>query len=200
MSTRKKNFLKIVILGDSGVGKTTLLQQYLNGKTSGQSKPTIGADFSKREIMIDNTVVTLQIWDTAGQEKFQSLGYAFYRGADCCALVYDLTNTTSFENLTRWKNGFIENAGPTDPDTFPFVLLGNKLDQEAHKREVPTARGTQWAKENNDMMFYETSALEGTDVEKAFMQMAKQALKRESEQQITMPSSIGDSGTTLRLN
>lgn len=181
MSTRKKNFLKIVILGDSGVGKTTLLQQYLNGKTSGQSKPTIGADFSKREIMIDNTVVTLQIWDTAGQEKFQSLGYAFYRGADCCALCYDLTNAASFDNLNRWKQGFIENAGPTDPASFPFVLLGNKLDQEATKREVATAKGQEWAKENNDMMFYETSALEGTSVESAFMQMARAALKRDQD-------------------
>ena len=68
--SKKSNFLKIVILGDSGVGKTTLLQQYLNGKTTGHSKPTIGDDFSKKEILIDNTVVTLQIWDTAGQEKF----------------------------------------------------------------------------------------------------------------------------------
>jgi Ras-related protein Rab-7A len=92
MAQRKKNFLKIVILGDSGVGKTTLLHQYLNGRIQAKSKPTIGADFSKKEIMIDNTVVTLQIWDTAGQEKFQSLGYAFYRGADCCALCYDITS------------------------------------------------------------------------------------------------------------
>lgn len=112
---KKKNFLKIVILGDSGVGKTTILQQYLNGKTTGQSKPTIGADFSKKEILIDNTVVTLQIWDTAGQEKFQSLGYAFYRGADCCALVYDITNQQSFDALSRWRDGFNENAGPQDP-------------------------------------------------------------------------------------
>ena len=66
MATKKKNFLKIVILGDSGVGKTTLLQQYLQGKVTGNAKPTIGADFSKKEIMIDNTLVTLQIWDTAG--------------------------------------------------------------------------------------------------------------------------------------
>ena len=140
MATRKKNFLKIVILGDSGVGKTTLLQQYLNGKTTGQSKPTIGADFSKKEIVVDNTVVTLQIWDTAGQEKFQSLGYAFYRGADCCALVYDITKSQSFDNLGRWKAGFIENAGPSDPHTFPFVCLGNKLDQEG-SRQVPTTKG-----------------------------------------------------------
>ena len=131
MSTRKKNFLKILVLGDSGVGKTTLLQQYLNGKTTGQSKPTIGADFSKKEILIDNTVVTLQIWDTAGQEKFQSLGYAFYRGADCCALVYDITNPQSFDALGRWKDEFIENSRTSDPHSFPFICIGNKLDQEA---------------------------------------------------------------------
>ena len=67
---KKKSFLKIVIIGDSSVGKTTLLQQYLNGKVTGNAKPTIGADFSKKETLIDNQVVTLQIWDTAGQEKF----------------------------------------------------------------------------------------------------------------------------------
>jgi Ras-related protein Rab-7A len=66
MNSKKKNFLKIVILGDSGVGKTTVLQQYVTQKSNAQSKPTIGADFSKKEIIIDNTVVTLQIWDTAG--------------------------------------------------------------------------------------------------------------------------------------
>ena len=140
MSQRKKNFLKIVILGDSGVGKTTLLHQYLNGRIQAKSKPTIGADFSKKEIMIDNTVVTLQIWDTAGQEKFQSLGYAFYRGADCCALCYDITNAQSFEQLEKWREGFIENAGPSDPDTFPFVCIGNKLDLEP-ERSVSTTQG-----------------------------------------------------------
>ena len=105
----------------------------MNGKVQGQSKPTIGADFSKKEILIDNTVVTLQVWDTAGQEKFQSLGYAFYRGADCCALCYDITNLDSFHSLDKWKTGFIENAGPSDPANFPFVCLGNKLDKEEHR-------------------------------------------------------------------
>ena len=176
---KKKNFLKIVILGDSGVGKTTILQQYLSGKT-GQSKPTIGADFSKKEILIDNTVVTLQIWDTAGQEKFQSLGYAFYRGADCCALVYDITSQASFDSLSRWRDGFHENAGPDNPQTFPFVCLGNKLDQE-QDRQVARARGEQWARDNNNMLFYETSAVQGTCVEDAFMEMAKRALKRDAE-------------------
>lgn len=69
-TSRKKNFFKIVILGDSGVGKTTLLQQYVNGQANPNSKPTIGADFSKKDVIIDDQLVTLQIWDTAGQEKF----------------------------------------------------------------------------------------------------------------------------------
>ncbi len=134
MASKKKSFLKIVILGDSGVGKTTLLQQYMTGKISGTAKPTIGADFSKKETVIDNQNVTLQVWDTAGQEKFQSLGYAFYRGADCCILVYDLTNKKSFENLQKWLDGFIENAGPEDPKNFPFLLIANKLDKESERQ------------------------------------------------------------------
>ena len=70
------------------------------------------------------------MWDTAGQEKFQSLGYAFYRGADCCILVYDITNKKSYENLQKWYDGFVENAGPDDVKNFPFLLIGNKVDKE----------------------------------------------------------------------
>ena len=164
---KKKSFLKIVIIGDSSVGKTTLLQQYLNGKVTGNAKPTIGADFSKKETLIDNQVVTLQIWDTAGQEKFQSLGYAFYRGADCCVLVYDITNRKTFENLTKWKQGFIDNAAPDEPKTFPFVILGNKIDRE-NERKVDKREGEEWCQANNNIPFYETSAKEGISVEQAF--------------------------------
>ncbi|KUF84732.1 Ras-related protein Rab-7a [Phytophthora nicotianae] len=92
MSHRKKVLLKLIILGDSGVGKTSLMNQYVNQKFSNQYKATIGADFLTKEIMLDDKLVTMQIWDTAGQERFQSLGVAFYRGADACVLVYDITN------------------------------------------------------------------------------------------------------------
>ena len=107
---KKKNFLKIVILGDSGVGKTSILQQYLNGKVSGNSKPTIGADFSKKEILIDNTVVTLQIWDTAGQERFHSITSSYYRCAMGIMLVYDITNIRSFDNIAKWLRNIDEHA------------------------------------------------------------------------------------------
>ena len=105
-------------------------------------------------------MVTLQIWDTAGQEKFQSLGFAFYRGADCCALCFDLTNPASFEALDKWKDGFIENAGPDDPKNFPFVLIGNKVDREP-ERKVSGQKAEEWCKENNDMQYFETSAKDG---------------------------------------
>ena len=78
-----------------------------------------------------------QIWDTAGQERFQSLGVAFYRGADCCVLVYDVNNAKSFENLDNWRDEFLIQAGPQDPDNFPFVVLGNKIDvDEGNSRVV----------------------------------------------------------------
>ena len=124
---RKKVLLKIIILGDSGVGKTSLMNQYCNKRVSNQYKATIGADFLTKEVMIDDKLVTLQIWDTAGQERFQSLGVAFYRGADACILVYDITAEKSFEQLNSWRDEFLTQANPRDPDNFSFVVIGNKV-------------------------------------------------------------------------
>jgi len=105
--------LKILVIGDSGVGKTSLLKQYVD-KSVASHKPTIGSDFLKKEIMVENSQVTLTIWDTAGQEQYQSLGSSYYRGSDCCALVFDLTEPKSFESLTAWKQRFLEGAAPTN--------------------------------------------------------------------------------------
>lgn len=78
----------------------------------------------------------IQLWDTAGQERFQSLGVAFYRGADCCVLVYDVNSAKSFETLDSWRDEFLIQASPHDPENFPFVVLGNKIDMEENKRQV----------------------------------------------------------------
>ena len=104
------------------------MSQYVNNKFSKQYKATIGADFMTKEIVIDDTVVTLQIWDTAGQERFQSLGVSFYRGADCVMCVYDVNSAKSFESLENWRNEFLVQASPSNPDTFPVVIVGNKID------------------------------------------------------------------------
>eukprot|EP00934_Nitzschia_sp_Nitz4_P003480 Nitzschia sp. Nitz4//scaffold94_size78252//33512//34540//NITZ4_005468-RA/size78252-processed-gene-0.99-mRNA-1//1//CDS//3329560380//3470//frame0 len=141
MATYKKT-LKIVILGDSGVGKTSLMNRYSTGTFTGQYKATIGADFLSKDNVIvtdlygQRTLVTLQIWDTAGQERFQSLGVGFYRGADACLLVYDITDPHSLDNLDHWRKEFLEQVtggalqGLGDASTlFPFVVLGNKMDK-----------------------------------------------------------------------
>ena len=177
----KKCFVKIVAIGDSGVGKTSLIQMFEHTKFTESFKPTIGADFSNKEITIDGRIVTLQIWDTAGQERYQSLGTAFYRGADCCLLVYDITNPTSFENLITWKMSFLQKSMVLMPDTFPFIVVGNKLDIADEQRNVGYEKLQRFCKENGDMVCIETSAKSNKNVEQAFKLLAEQALKRQDE-------------------
>ena len=108
----------------------------VNKKFSASYKATIGADFLTKEVLVDDRLVTMQLWDTAGQERFQSLGVAFYRGADCCVLVYDVNNSKSFDTLDSWRDEFLIQASPMDPESFPFVVIGNKIDVEESKRMV----------------------------------------------------------------
>jgi len=179
--SRKKVLLKVIILGDSGVGKTSLMNQYVHRRFSNQYKATIGADFLTKEVLIDDKLVTLQIWDTAGQERFQSLGVAFYRGADACVLVYDITDSKSFDNLESWMDEFLVHAAPRNAETFPFVVLGNKADLASQRRQVPANKAQTWCKSKGDMPHFETSAKEAVNVEQAFQAIAKNALAQEAQ-------------------
>jgi len=190
MAHRKKVLLKVIILGDSNVGKTSLMNQYVNKKFSKQYKATIGADFLTKEVMIDDKLVTMQIWDTAGQERFQSLGVAFYRGADSCVLVYDLTDAKSFESLESWMDEFLVQAGPRNAESFPFVVLGNKCDL-AQRRQVSESKAKVWCKSKNNIPYFETSAKDAVNVDQAFQVIAQEALKQEAVQDpIYIPDSI----------
>eukprot|EP01156_Anaeramoeba_ignava_P001982 Anaeramoba_ignava/a217261_550.p1 GENE.a217261_550~~a217261_550.p1 ORF type:complete len:209 (-),score=70.12 a217261_550:99-725(-) len=186
MSSRKKVLLKVIILGDSGVGKTSLMNQYVNKKFSNQYKATIGADFLTKEVLVDDRLVTMQIWDTAGQERFQSLGVAFYRGADCCVLVFDVNVLKTFENLDSWRDEFLIQASPPDPDKFPFVVIGNKIDLDS--RTVSPKRAEAWCQSKGGLEYFETSAKEATNVEQAFQTIARNALKREQEPDMIFPN------------
>lgn len=179
MATRKKTLLKVIILGDSGVGKTSLMNRYVNKKFSTQYKATIGADFVTKDVVVDDKLVTMQIWDTAGQERFQSLGVAFYRGADCCVLVYDVTAPTTFKSLDSWRDEFLIQASPRDPENFPFIVIGNKIDQE--NRAVSSKRAQAWCQSKNNIPYFETSAKEAVNVESAFITVARNGLAQESE-------------------
>ncbi|KAG8458578.1 hypothetical protein KFE25_006511 [Diacronema lutheri] len=184
----KKVLLKVIILGDSGVGKTSLMNRYVNQKFSNQYKATIGADFLTKEIQVDERLVTMQIWDTAGQERFQSLGVAFYRGADSCVLVFDVNVAKTFENLDSWREEFLLQAGPRDPEAFPFVVLGNKVDLDA--RIVSQKRALSWCQSKNNIPFFETSAKDNINIEQAFEVIARNALAQERVEDIYLPDTV----------
>ncbi|KAI9232206.1 MAG: small GTPase superfamily [Podila humilis] len=179
MASQRKVLLKVIILGESGVGKTSLMNQYVNKKFSNQYKATIGADFLTKEVPIDDRLVTMQIWDTAGQERFQSLGVAFYRGADCCVLVFDVNNAKSFETLESWRDEFLIQASPNNPENFPFVVIGNKIDMDESKRMISQKRAMAWCQSKGNIPYFETSAKEAINVEQAFQTIAKNALQHE---------------------
>jgi len=194
MSGRKKVLLKIIILGDSGVGKTSLLNQYISKKFDTRYKATIGADFMTKDLDVDGTLVTLQIWDTAGQERFQSLGSAFYRGADACILVFDLTSTESFQHLDSWHDEFVIQAGPNKD----FVLIGNKSDLE-DKRTVLQKAARGWTQkhttdEESPVPYFECSAKENVNVEAAFMAVARNALKKSAEDDVFVAPTVAVTG------
>ncbi|KAL9628858.1 MAG: hypothetical protein Q9164_007125 [Protoblastenia rupestris] len=198
MSSRKKVLLKVIILGDSGVGKTSLMNQYVNKKFSTSYKATIGADFLTKEVTVDDRIVTMQssphkltsftpsvkqLWDTAGQERFQSLGVAFYRGADCCVLVYDVNTPKSFETLDSWRDEFLIQASPRDPESFPFVVLGNKVDVGDDKRAISTKRAMTYCQSRSGIPYFEVSAKDNTNVEQAFEVVARNALAMEEQEE-----------------
>ncbi|KAK4280102.1 hypothetical protein QN277_011771 [Acacia crassicarpa] len=185
MSLRRRILLKVIVLGDSGVGKTSLMTQYIHKKFNQQYKATIGADFVTKELQIDDRLVTLQIWDTAGQERFQSLGVSFYRGADCCVLVYDVNVLRSFDTLDTWHEEFLKQANSPNPRKFPFILLGNKIDIDGgNSRVVSEKKAMDWCASKGNIPYFETSAKEDYNIDAAFLCIAKTALANEQGQDI----------------
>ncbi|XP_052730659.1 uncharacterized protein LOC108326450 isoform X2 [Vigna angularis] len=127
------------------------------------------------------------IWDTAGQERFQSLGVAFYRGADCCVLAYDVNVMKSFDTLDNWHEEFLKQANPPDPRSFPFILLGNKIDIDGgNSRVVSEKKAKDWCASKGNIPYFETSAKEDFNVDAAFLCIAKAALANEHEQDMKL--------------
>ncbi|KAK9713312.1 hypothetical protein RND81_06G018800 [Saponaria officinalis] len=190
----QRKLLKVIVLGNSGVGKTSLINRYGHKKFNQQFKPTIGADFVTKELKIEGKLVSLQIWDTAGQERFQSLGPAFFRGADCCVLVFDVTVQKSFNSLQALHDEFIKQTDIPDPAKFPFVILGNKIDCKA-TRVVSDTSAKQWCASikgpSDEIPYYETSAKENQNVDEAFLFIANAALSHGRPQDIYYESMVG---------
>ena len=171
MSTPGMNYdylLKYIIIGDSAVGKSNLLLRFAQNDFKYEYQLTIGVEFGAKNIEINNKKYRLQIWDTAGQENYRSITRAYYKNSVCAILVYDITNRDSFEHISNW----IEDCLSQSPKTVFMVLVGNKSDLN-EQRKVSLEEGQQMAK-NNNMMFFETSAKSGANVDKIFEQSAKE--------------------------
>ena len=170
MSNNKENnnydmIFKIVLIGDSSVGKTNILSKYISDEYDPDTQATIGVELSTKNYTFDNNEVKVQIWDTAGQEKYRSITSSYYKGAHGCLLVYDITRKATFENIDKW----LAEIKLSSNNEINMVLIGNKCDLE-DKREVSIEEAQNKAKLLN-MAFMETSALNGTNVEKAFNEL-----------------------------
>lgn len=168
-SINKKNAIpcKVILVGDSGVGKTSIVQRYL-GRYQPNEKSTIGASYSNKTLMIEDTILGLDIWDTAGQERYRSVNSIFYRDANICVLVYDITRAESFESL---KTYWYETVKEYGTEGVLYGIAGNKQDKFEDEK-VNQQDVTEFAT-SIDAIFHLTSAKEGTSIDKLFLDLGQ---------------------------
>lgn len=163
--------VKIVLLGDSGVGKTSVASRYVSGVMPSVVKPTIGAAFVTKSIEIDNHQLELLIWDTAGQEVYRGLTPMYYRSAMVAVVMYDISSEATFKGVSYWLDELRTNA---EPDTI-VILCGNKSDREEH-RVIPESKGQALA-DTNHALFAETSAVTGAGIEHMFQMAVRRCIE-----------------------
>ena len=169
---------KLVIIGDSGVGKTNILSRYLNDEFSLTSKATVGVEFGSTMVKKNGKLIKLQIWDTAGQERYKSITTSYYKGAKGAFVVYDITNKKTFKNIDKWILELKANGS----EDILIILIGNKLDLEKN-REVNTEEVKKKAEEL-DIPYFETSALNGSNIEHAFDVIVGEMFNRFGKEEI----------------
>ena len=156
---------KVVLAGESGVGKTNILKKYINNKFDEKIQSTIGVEYGEKKFNIEGHTVIAKIWDTSGMERFNSICDTYYKGAKGVFIVYDITNKLSFKSVEKWVNRIREVADKKSS----FILVGNKSDLEK-QREITEEKGKEKA-HKIEAAFLETSALSGDNIEKAFEMM-----------------------------
>ncbi|TFF86724.1 MAG: GTP-binding protein [Promethearchaeota archaeon] len=171
MAQRRKFLFKVVVVGDGGIGKSTMIQRLITGKYIAQ-KITIGTDLASYSVNINNIDIRLQIWDFAGEKRFRFFLPNYSRGAHGCLLCYDITRYSSFEHLTEWYNIVHDNSDPI------FILIGEKRDLAPLKRTVSQEEAKEFQKEYSIPYFYETSSKSGLNNKKIFAQLTEAILEK----------------------
>ena len=163
--------LKVVVVGDSGVGKTNLIKRFVSNTYNPNTKATVGVEFLSKSYKINNQVFKIEIWDTAGQERYKSITAAYYKGAKGALIVYDITQKESFENINKWMSEVRDKSAKD----LKIMIVGNKTDLES-ERQVSTDDALERAKELESPVM-EASALDGNNVKAAFYDLLKEMYK-----------------------
>lgn len=193
MNSREDEYdflFKVVLIGDSGVGKSNLLSRFTRDEFNLESKSTIGVEFATRSIQVDGKTIKAQIWDTAGQERYRAITSAYYRGAVGAVVVYDIAHHVTYENVNRWLQELRNHAD----QNVVVVLVGNKSDLR-HLRTVPTEEARMFA-ETNGLSFVETSALDSTNVKAVFHNILTEIYGIVMQKQTLEPSNGRSRGLT----
>ena len=163
---------QLLIIGDSTVGKTSILSRFANGIFNSNYLATVGLDSFTKDEIIDDKTVRIKIWDTAGQERYKSLTKGFFRNAEGVMLVYDVTNSETYENLKFWLQSIKNNTSP-DMGEIPIILIGNKIDCE--DREVKHEEAENFWKEQG-YPYFETSAKTGENIDNTIKYLVKKVI------------------------
>ena len=187
---------KIVLIGDSGVGKTNILSRYLTDKFSSTTQPTVGVEFGSKIVKKGEKLIKLQIWDTAGQERYKSITSAYYKGAKGAFVVYDISRKSTFDNVDKWINELKNNGSE---DVF-IMLVGNKSDLN-DKREIIEEEVKKKAQGYN-IAYCETSALKGNNIEFAFESLIDKITEKLEKEKEKLGNNITkkEEGKTITLN
>ncbi|CAG9536782.1 unnamed protein product [Cercopithifilaria johnstoni] len=168
---------RVIMIGDSTVGKSSLLRYFTEGKCAEICDPTVGVDFYARMVEIKPGYrIKLQLWDTAGQEKFRSITRSYYRNSVGVIIVYDITNRSTFDHVAQWLKEAEQNVGGPQPNNCVFQLIGHKADLN-NERQVMYEEGEYFAKYNK-IKFLETSAVTGENVQESFKMIAREICNR----------------------
>ena len=162
---------KLILIGDSCVGKSNILLKYLKNEFDPNSRATVGVEFGTKNILINNKKIKIQIWDTAGEERYRSITSAYYKGAKGAFIVYDITRKSTFDNIDKWISDLKLNGD----QNICIVILGNKSDLD-DKREISKEEGIKKS-EMYKTAFLETSALSGDNIGKAFDEIIEQIVQ-----------------------
>jgi Ras-related protein Rab-7A len=172
---RNRN-IKIVTIGDCYVGKTSIIRRYVENQYSHDYNYTVGLNFLKKIIVKDNIINSIFFWDTAGSERFRAINNIFYRGADACILVFDLTKHATFMNIEFWMDEFLLNTSPARASEFPFILLGNKVD--LHKKCVVSEKSIEAFCKNKNIKYFSVSAKTNENLNEAIEYIMDKSIER----------------------